>query len=275
MWQQIFQAIKEIPDVIWSGVIAALIALGGVWLSNISNNSRLNLQLRHDADEKSKERVYSLRSNVYLGVAEYIETTNIHLSTLSGRDLTKLDMSMELQAIAGAMAKLKLVAGAETSKVATELGSAFGSVFLKLLTCLAPLQEEKTQIEIYDKLYHEATDEVKRIQHEIDKIVQNGDLDYLKYQALDSALNFNLEQSSGYAETRSEAYERHNIKLQEFNSHLMLEMKGVTEIQLRLMISARNDLGLESDSKELRRQLELQWSVMQAAYKDSIAKLNN
>ena len=275
MWQEIFQVIKEVPDVIWSGVIAALIALTGVWLSNISNNSRLNLQLRHDADEKNKERIYSLRSNVYLIVAEYIETTNIHLSTLSGRDLTKLDMSMELQAIGGAMAKLKLVAGAETSKIATELGNAFGSVFLKLLTYLAPVQEEKTQIEIHDKLYHEATDEAKRIQHEIDKIVQNGDPDYLKYQALDSALNFKLEQSSDYAGTRSEAYKRHSIKLQEFNSHLMLEMKGVTEIQLRLMISARNDLGLASDSKELRRQLELQWSVMQSAYKDSIAKLNN
>lgn len=275
MWQEIFQVIKEIPDVIWSGVIAALIALTGVWLSNVSNNSRLNLQLRHDADEKSKERIYSLRSSVYLIVAEYIETTNIHLSTLSGRDLTRLDMSMELQAIGGAMAKLKLVAGAETSKIATELSNAFGSVFLKLLTCLAPVQEEKTQIEIHDKLYREATDEAKRIQHEIDKIVQNGDLDYLKYQALDSALKFKLEQSSDYAGIRSEAYKKHNVKLQEFNSHLMLEMKGVTEIQLRLMISARNDLGLASDLKELRRQLELQWSVMQAAYTDSIAKLNN
>lgn len=275
MWQEIFQVIKEIPDVIWSGVIAALIALTGVWLSNVSNNSRLNLQLRHDADEKSKERIYSLRSSVYLIVAEYIETTNIHLSTLSGRDLTRLDMSMELQAIGGAMAKLKLVAGAETSKIATELSNAFGSVFLKLLTCLAPVQEEKTQIEIHDKLYREATDEAKRIQHEIDKIVQNGDIDYLKYQALDSALKFKLEQSSDYAGIRSEAYKKHNVKLQEFNSHLMLEMKGVTEIQLRLMISARNDLGLASDLKELRRQLELQWSVMQAAYTDSIAKLNN
>lgn len=275
MIQEIIQAIRSIPDVIWSAVIAALISLTGVWLSNKSNNSRLKIQQNHDSDEKSKERVHSLRSNIYLSVAEHIESTNIYLSSLSGRDLTKLDTSAEFQAIAGAIAKLKLVSGAETSKIATELGIELGSLFLKLFANLIPLQEEKDQIEIHDQLYNEASDEAKRIQHEINKIIQSGAVDYLKYQALDSALRFSLDQSTSHAKTRSEAHERHNIKLQKFNHHLMLEMKRVTEVQLRLMISARKDLGLDSDANELRRQLELQWSVMQAAYKDSIAILNN
>lgn len=275
MIAEIIYSIKSVPDVIWSGVIAALIALSGVWLSNKSNDFRLGSQLKHDADEKSKERIHKLRSEVYLGVVSSIETTNIHLSTLSSRDFTKSDMSLELQAIAAVMAKLKLVAESETSKLATELGIAFGSVFLKLLSHIMPLQKEKAEIEINHELSVGYDKDSKRIQLEINQLVESGAINYLRFQALQSALEFSLGQSKYYAAARSEAYKRQQEKLQEFNSILLQEMKGLTEVQLRVMISARRDLGLDSDEQELRRQLELQWAVMGAAYGDTIASLNS
>lgn len=271
----IVSGLKAIPDVVWSGVIAALIALSGVWASNKGNNERLRLQLAHDAAEKSKERIHALRSDVYLGVVEYIEITNIHLSSLSSRDLAKSDMSPELQAIAGVMAKLKLVAEPETSRIATELGSAFGTVFLKLISCLMPLQQQKVAIEINSNLYHELSSEVKRIQGDIDRFIQDGEVDYIRFQALQSALDFKRKQSEKYSDAMSEAHKKHGIELLEFNRELMMQMKFLTGVQLKLMIATRKDLGLDSDSVELLKQLELQWNVMQAAYKTSMASIND
>ncbi|TVT90830.1 hypothetical protein [Pseudomonas sp. RGB] len=268
-------AIKEIPNVVWSGVIAAFIALSGVWASNRGNNKRLSLQLTHDAQEKSKERIHALRSEVYLAVMEYIEITNIHLSSLSNRDLTKSDMSLEMQVIGGAMAKLRLVAEAETSKIATELGMAFGSAFLKLIFSLAPLQKEKVEIEINNDFYNEAHEEAKALQRDIDKIIQSGKIDYLRLQALQSAFDFKRKQTNEYASARAHACIRRSVELEEFNRILMIEMKSLTEVQLRLMIAARSDLDLTSNSQELRKQLELQWSVMQAAYESSIKSMKD
>ena len=275
MLEVLICAIKEIPNVVWSGVIAAFISLGGVWASNKANNERLKLQLEHDAQQKNKERIHSLRSEVYLRVVEYIETTNIHLSSLSTRDLTKSDMSAELQVISGAMAKLKLVAEPETSKIATELGVAFGAVFLRLLSFLSPLQKEKVDIEINNELYDEAHNEAKALRQEIDRINQGGMIDYLRLQAIQSAFDFKCKQADQYAGARGEASKNYVVELKKFNHLLMVEMRSLTEVQLRLMIAARGDLGLTSDSYELRKQLELQWSVMLAEYDASIGLMKN
>ena len=273
MLEVLICAIRDVPNVVWSGVIAAVISLCGVWISNRSNNERLKLQLAHDAQEKNKERIHSLRSEVYLRVVEYIEATNIHLSSLSNRDLTKSDMSTELQVISGAMAKLKLVAEPQTSKIANELGIAFGVVFMKMLSLLPPLQKEKVDIEISNDFYDDAHNEAKALQKEIDRISQCEAVDYHRLQANQSAFDFKCEQADKYASARSEAYKNYNSELKKFNSILMGEMKSLTEVQLRLMIAVRADLGLTSDLQDLHKQLELQWSVMLANYESSINKV--
>ncbi|WP_456025041.1 hypothetical protein [Pseudomonas capeferrum] len=270
MMLEIIALIKEIPNVVWSAVIAALISLGGIILSNRGNNQRLIVQLQHNAEEKTKERIHAIRSEVYLSAVEFIESTNIQMSSLSSRDLTKNDITQELQVIAGAMAKLKLVAGPETSKLASELGVISGAVFLKLLSSLKPIHYEKIEIGIADDLYVETSEEAKRIQREIDALNQSGVMDYIKYQALRQAYEFSFSQSQKYAEDRASAWERHAVVLNDFNEVLMLEMKALTEAQLNLMVAARLDLGLDSDLQELRRQLELQWTVMKNEYRKAI-----
>ena len=46
------ELLATVPDVIWSGIIGAVLALMGVMLVNWSNTARLKLQLAHDSDEK-------------------------------------------------------------------------------------------------------------------------------------------------------------------------------------------------------------------------------
>ena len=53
--------LSSIPAVVWSGLIASFLTLGGVLISNRSNTNRLLLQLQHDATEKTKERTAALR----------------------------------------------------------------------------------------------------------------------------------------------------------------------------------------------------------------------
>jgi len=107
--------LKSIPDVIWSGLIASMLTLGGVLISNGSNTNRLKLQLQHDANEKTKERTATLRREVYLRAAEELVKANAHLATLPQLDLSKTNLGDGLQGFFSATARLQLIAEPKTA----------------------------------------------------------------------------------------------------------------------------------------------------------------
>ncbi|MDR6581634.1 hypothetical protein [Pseudomonas extremaustralis] len=263
---QIIEFMKTVPDVIWSGIVASAITLFGVMISNKSNSGRLLLQLNHDANEKSKERMSKLRHDVYLKAIEDIEITNIKLGTLVSRDFTKIDMTLELQAITASMAKVKLVAEPETTKLAGELSAEFGVVFLKLLPWLAVVQNAKADIEINSSSYDSSFAEASRLQLDMQRFHEEGRQDWAVYQTLESYYKFKSGQSEEYSEALARAYEIHGEKLGEFNALLLPEIKGLSKVQLKLMIAIRKDLGIACDVAELQRQLERHWAVMEAGY---------
>lgn len=75
--------LKSVPDVIWSGLLASFLTLGGVLLSNRGYTQRLRLQLDHDAAEKTKERTAILRRETYLRAAEELVRVNAYLASPS------------------------------------------------------------------------------------------------------------------------------------------------------------------------------------------------
>lgn len=270
---EIVSYFKDVPNVIWSGVIGALIALAGVMLSNKGNNKRLNSQLQHDAAEKTKERINALRREVYLQAVECIEATSIHLSSITQRDIAKLNMNEELQAITACMAKLRLVAEPETAKLASQLGVLFGVTLLKMLSRLGPLSEAKTSIEINNEGYLQTNNEALRLKHEINKFHESAMDDMGKLHHLLSSQEFALSKSQEYADARAEAYRSFNLSLSEFSQSMLPDMKELSSLQLKVMIALRNDLGIPSDPAEFQRQLEHQWTVMIAEYGNTMGSM--
>lgn len=267
---EIIDVIKSVPDVIWSAIVASGITFFGVMLSNRSNTNRLVLQLNHDSDEKSKERINKLRYEVYLKVAEDIEGVNISLSTLVNRDPTKLDMNVELHPITSSIAKLKLVAESNTAKLAGELSIQFGVLFLKVLPRLIPVDNAKTDIEINDSSYLTFSAEVSRLLREMQRLREEGPQDGVMLKYIQNAYEFNSVQAEKYAAARANAYDVHGKVMSEFNDWFLPEMKNLTSYQLELMVAIREELSVISDVTDLQRQLERHWAVMEAGYSDAI-----
>lgn len=270
---QIIEFMKTVPDVIWSGIVASAITLFGVMMSNKSNSSRLLLQLNHDATEKSKERISKLRHDVYLKAIEDIEITNIKLGTLVSRDFTRLDIALELQAITASLAKVKLVAEPETTRLAGELSAEFGVVFLRLLPWLAVVQNAKTDIEINNSSYDGSFAEASRLQRDMQRFNEEGRQDWAVYQKLENYYEFKSGQYQEYADALARAHEFHGEKLGEFHALLLPEIKELSKVQLKLMIAIRKDLGIACDIADLQRQLERHWAVMEAGYGDVMKKI--
>ncbi|MCO7535894.1 hypothetical protein NJH24_14040 [Pseudomonas asiatica] len=262
-----------IPSTVWSGIVAASSALAGVLISNHSSHKRLEMQLKHDASEKAKDKISNLRKEVYLKAIEDISSTYIHMSTIASRDLTKTDLNAELHTITASMEKLKIVAEPETAKVAEDLSQAYGVLVLNILPKMVPLQDAQSDIQINDDLYNKSFADASRILQQMHSFTEEARQDIVVFQALQRSYEWFSNQSQEYADARAAAYDQRNERLLEFNRDLLPRMKELSKIQLKLTACIRNELSLFCDVADMERRLERTWAVMEAGYSDAMKGL--
>ena len=272
-WLEILELLKSIPSAVWSGVVAALSALAVVTISNRSSNKRLEIQLKHDTEEKAKDKISNLRKEVYLKAVEDISSINTHISAIASRDLTKTDLNAELQMITASMEKLKIVAEPETAKVADELSQAYGILILSILPRFVPLHEALSDIEINGDLYDKSFADACRVLRQMQDFNEQARQDMMVFEALQRSYEWFSDQSEQYADARAAAYKLRDERLLEFNAGLLPEMKKIAKIQLRLAMSIRKELSLTFDAAEMERRLERSWAVMGASYGDAMKGL--
>ena len=256
--------LRSIPDVIWSGVIASVLALSGVLIANRSNTNRLRIQLQHDAAEKAKERTATLRREVYLRAAEELTKANSHLASLPQSDLAKTNAAEGLQGFFAAAAKLQLVAEPKTALLVNQLVATYGELLLRLLARLIPLQKARTDISINDGLYNKAQAEVTRVLAEMAKFNEAAQVSDAVFNALQRAFDSYQCQAETYAAERSASWDEFNRLNFEFCRQLLTDMRGLGEQQIPVLIEIRRDLGLTAELGAFREQMEAQWNRMSA-----------
>lgn len=259
---QIIFFFHSVPDVIWSGVIASILTLGGVLVSNRSNTKRLRIQLQHDAAEKSKERTATLRRDVYLQAVEELTKANNHLATLPQCDPTKTNLGDGFQGFFGAAAKLQLVAEPKTALLVNELVATYGEVVLRLMAQLSPLHNTRSDISINDDLYNKTQAQVDRVLAEMAKFNEAAQVDDAIFAALRRSFDGYQTQATKYATDRSAAWDKFNSLNVTFVKQLLKEMRAIGEQQIPVLIEIRRDLGLTTELDAFRRQMESQWNRM-------------
>lgn len=255
---------RSIPDVIWSGVLASVLTLSGVLISNWSNTNRLRMQLQHDATEKAKERTAALRREVYLQAAEELTKANSHLASLPQSDLSKTNAADGLQGFFAAAAKLQLVAEPKTALLVNQLVATYGELLLRLLARLIPLQKARTDISINDGLYDKAQAAVTRVLSNIAKFNEAAQVNGAVFAALQRAFDGYQAQAALYAEARSAAWDEFNRLNAEFCRQLLTDMRLMGEQQIPVLIEIRRDLGLTAELGAFREQMDAQWNRMAA-----------
>ena len=263
--------LQSIPDVIWSGVIASALTLGGVLISNGSNTKRLKLQLQHDSNEKAKERTATLRREVYLRAAEELVRANAHLASLPQIDVTKVNAGDGLQGFFAATARLQLVAEPATALLVNQLSALYGELVLKLMAKLAPVQKAKIDIRSSDDLYSKAQAEVTRILSEMTKQNESGQRN--AFRALNSNFEFQQDQARKHASARSEAWDRFNKSNIQFSRNLFSELRAIGSQQIPVLIAIRRDLGLSGEIEVMEAQMHLQWERMEKQLDALVAAL--
>ena len=260
----LIEFVRSIPDVVWSGVIAAGLTLSGVLVSDWRNTSRLRMQLQHNAAENAKERTATLRRDVYLLAAEELTKATSHLASLPQSDLSKTNAANGLQGFFAAAAKLQLVAEPKTALLVNQLAADYAELLLRIVARLTPLQKTRIDISINDDLYNKAQAEVTRVLAEMAKINEAAQVNNAVFGALQRAFNGYQTQAKMYADARSTAWDAFNRLNSAFCRELLIDMRLMGERQIPVLIEIRRDLGLTAELGAFREQMEAQWTRMAA-----------
>lgn len=263
---QIIEFLRSIPDVIWSGLIASLLTLGGVLISNGSNTKRLSIQLQHDATEKARERTATLRREVYLSAVEELTKANSHLASLPQTDSAKANIAEGIQGFFGAAAKLQLVAEPKTALLVNQLVATYGELLLRLMERAIPLHKTRSDISINDDLYIKAQAQVTRVLVEMTKFNEAAHVNDAVFAALQRSFEGYQAQTLKYAAKRKAAWNKFNCLNVEFCRQLLTEMRIVGEQQIPVLVEIRRDLGLTTELAAFRQQMESQWIRMSAQF---------
>ena len=268
-------ALHSIPDVIWSGIIASILTLGGVLVSNRSNTNRLLLQLKHDAAEKAKERIAALRRDVYLRTVEELVKANGHLANLPQMDVSKMNFGEGLQGFFSSAARLQLVAEPITALLMSKLAARYGELVFDLMTHLLPASKAKSDIQIADDMYSKAQAEGSRILLEMSRLNETGIPDSLTFHALQRSFDFQQSQTSKYASERREAWTRFNGENIAFQRFLLTQLRDISSKQIPVLIEIRRDLGLTGDLRQMEEHMQIQWRQMEEKFNVLIASLGD
>jgi hypothetical protein len=255
---EIIDFLSLIPTMVWSGITGAIIALGGVFITNQSNTARLRIQLEHDAKEKARDRISALRREVYLQAVEELTKANSHLASLSQSDPTKTNLADGLQGFFVAAAKLQLVAEPTTALLVNQLVATYGELFLRLIERTIPLHKTRNDISINDDLYNKAQTQVTRILAEMAKINEAAHANDAVFSALQRSIEWHQTETAKYAANRKTAWDKFNFLNIEFCKQLLTEMRTVGEQQIPVLVEIRRDLGLTTELAAFRQQMEAQ-----------------
>ncbi len=269
--------LANIPATVWSGIIGALLALSGVLLSNRGNSSRLRSQLQHDAAEKAKERMASLRREVYLHAIDELAKSHSHLVSLPTLEPTTANFSDGLQGFFAAAARIQLVAEPKTVLLVNRLVSQYGELSLELLALLLPAQNARSDIQIIEYQYTQTQAEITRVLRELASLNESAKPNPSILNALQSGVQVQLERCGKLADDRVAAWSRFASANVAYQRSLVGGLRDLAVRQIPVMIELRRDLGLGGESEkleqEMREQVREQMQRMEERLDALIARL--
>ena len=270
---QLFSFLSHIPDVVLSGLLASLLTLAGVMLSNRSNTNRLVKQLTHDSDEKARDRINALRREVYLNAAEEMAKVNGYFGKIPQLDPTKVNIGDGLAEFFAASAKLQLVAQPDTSRLAGELTVRYGEILMDLLLKAMPIHSLNAEIRILSEMCDRNQTEVSRVLAVMTQLNESGQPNPQRFAALQRTFDGSQQLRNDFAAKRDHAFQQLNTAMREYTIAFMGAMRTTGPLQIKLSAAIRGELDLATDVAEYETRLQINWERMDKSMKPMLEML--
>lgn len=241
--------IKQIPDVVWAAIIACALTSIGVFFTN--RNSRIQQQagLRHDSEQRDREREMSLRRDVYLKATEAITKGQNFLIRLANLDIPSQAFDDDYREDAASLAKIHIVATNETVQAVLTYSQYFRNAFLELSLKRVSLLARKNRIEVLDSFIEQTAQKGKYYLEQIGVKVLEGTIDERVWKILNDNFQFESEQQDKYEKERQQLTAIQQKEQMEFFKLCMERFFSISEYLPLAVIAVRNELELSFDEE--------------------------
>lgn len=265
--------IRTIPDVVWAAVIASLLTICGVLLTNRGNRKVLKDQLLHDAQQRDRERNMELRRDVYLEGAEAITKNHMVLMRLPNLEIPDSKLGQEFSESAAAISKVSVIGSADTVRAVTELSTELGVKYLQLTAKRIPLVDRKDDVDILNELIQESSVEQDRSIELMKEMNLQGNPDERRLAVINRNFEFEKEQSKKYSAERDQLEQENRKELVQFIRNCFQASKDVGKYMVPAVSAVRKEMDLGFEEEEYRATLERSWKTTERSLSDFIDKI--
>jgi hypothetical protein len=157
-------------DTLTGVVIGSAFTIAGVLITNIVTAFNTGRQLKHDREEKARERQLALRREIYLGAAEALQDSVDSIMRFADLNLDHKDVVEGYTRSKHYLAKLHLVAGPDLVDAVTAAAQRAhqGRTRIRLmrkplLELMGRLRMHRTQMEGHQAYVRQATDHIRAL----------------------------------------------------------------------------------------------------------------
>jgi hypothetical protein len=265
--------VAMISNVVWAAILGSGLTFFGVMLSDRSNTNRLIKTLAHESAEKDKDRIHSLRKDVYLHAAEAMAEVGSYLGKIPQLDPTKENIADGLSGFFVASTKLQLVAESGTAKLANELTARYSEMLFSLLAKASPVHTLQAAIQIATEFYDQKQSEVALVLAEITQLTESGSTDFQRFAALKRSFENSQQAATQLGEGRIKSFEERNLAMREYTIALLKEMRSVGPLQMRLTTAIRSELALETEASDYEAEAQANFERIDHSMRELLATL--
>ncbi len=269
-WLQCNPAI--IPSLIGAAVA---LCVGGMTLygviKSLANSRMLSAADRqHTASEASKDRIATMRREVYMEAVTELVNAQYFLSTLPTQDLTKASTAMGLQGFQAAVSKVAVVAEQATAMKAREISTVYSKLVLESLVLLAQIAKARSATEHFAGQYEASNQAVLATLAEMDQINKTGAPDQKTFAAVKRSFDMHAAHAAQHAKNRDDAQAHVNAGTYEFGDSLLLKTETIALELDELACAIREELGVGADKAAFQQQTRETFAKMKVAYGDAM-----
>ncbi|MBN3823667.1 hypothetical protein G3O00_08545 [Burkholderia sp. Ac-20384] len=258
----VFDFLKSVPNVVWSGIVGSLITVVGVLLTNVGLSRRHRQQLQHTATEsalkrshesaeKALDRKMQLRRDVYIPAIEGVFSALHALGSMADPSVPRADANKKYSEAIATIGKVNGVAEAKTVAVVSELLTLLLAMNFALSIKRGAIERSHGQWLANNGTVDRAVQEHGRWVQIQTSMLFEGPPDPRKWDFVQSQINFQQGQIDEWSRTRDGSIAQLQVAQIEFLKELATYQPQVTNLSTQASIALRTELAFADENLHL------------------------
>ena len=262
--------IALIPDVVWAAIIASLLTVLGVFLTNRGSSHRLLKELLHDSEQRDRERNMDLRREIYLKAAEALTVNHMVLMKLSDLSTSYSELSNQFSKTTASISKVNIIGSNKTVEAVTTLSSIIGKKFLELSAQRYPLMLRLEKIKVQNGLHDQSAKERGRMVEIMKEHNMQGSTDKNLWETINQNFEFEKNRCEEYLDKISKLQEQNGQEQMQLTLACLQALKETGEYFTPALCAVREEMDIPFDIEAYKEIIEKSWQESEQSINDFI-----